>query len=346
VWRILFASVFAWSALTAPASGADVTGAGATFPYPLYATWAAAYKAKTGILVNYQSIGSGGGIKQIQAKTIDFGATDVPLTADELDRAGLLQFPMVMGGIVPVINLRGIPDGALRLDGATLASIFLRETAKWNDRLLVGLNPDLQLPAGAITPIHRADGSGTTFLFTDYLSKVSSGFKDRIGRGAAVEWPAGLGGKGNEGVAALVQRTNGTIGYVEYTYAKQNKMNIVRLKNRAGEFVLPGAAGFRAAAAAADWAAVTNGATLTDAPGDETWPITGVSFILLRKIADHPQAVRGAIGFFAWAYEEGAPIAVSLDYVPVPKSVVKQAKKAWRKIKTPDGQPLWAGPPS
>ncbi len=347
-WRTPYLSaVFALMALVAPVSAADVTGAGATFPYPLYATWAHAYKAKTGISVNYQSIGSGGGIKQIQAKTIDFGATDMPLTGEELDRAGLIQFPVVMGGIVLVVNVAGIDPGTLKLDGAALAGIYLGEIVAWNDGLLAGLNPGLALPGGAITPAHRADGSGTTFLFTDYLSKISPRFRDRIGRGTAVQWPVGLGGKGNEGVAGLVQRTGGTIGYVEYTYAKRNRMSIAQLRNRAGRFVVPSLASFQAVAAGIDWQAPAATGTPTDAAGDESWPIMGVSFILMRRIAERPEAVRHAIDFFAWAYREGGPLAEALDFVPVPEAVARRAVESWQLIKTPNGQPLLAArPPS
>jgi phosphate transport system substrate-binding protein len=326
------------------AQAADISGAGATFPYPIYAKWAEAYKAETGVAINYQSIGSGGGIKQIQARTVDFGASDMPLKPEDLDKSGLIQFPAVMGGVVPVVNVKGISPGALKLDGATLARIYLGEIAKWNDPALKALNPGLDLPNQAIAPVYRSDGSGTTFLFTNYLSKVSPEWKAKVGSNTSVKFPAGLGGKGNEGVAALTGRTDGAIGYVEYAYAKQNRMAHAQLKNAAGNFVQPESGAFQAAAANADWAKAPGfGEVLTNEPGEKSWPITGASFILLYKNAEHPDRTKAVLEFFNWSFLNGQKLADGLDYVPMPKATVDLIHEAWGAIKGPDGQPLWTG---
>jgi phosphate transport system substrate-binding protein len=344
--RILPAIVVATLGIGALASAqaAELSGAGATFPYPVYAKWAEAYKAKTGTALNYQSIGSGGGIKQIQAKTVDFGASDMPLTPEDLDKSGLLQFPMIMGGAVPVINVKGVEPGKLKLDGPTLAKIYLGEVKKWDDPAIAKLNPDLKLPATAIAPIYRSDGSGTNFLFTDYLSKVSPEFKEKVGSNTSVQWPTGLGGKGNEGVAALASRTNGAIGYVEYAYVKQNKMNYAQLQNAAGKFVEPKSESFQAAAANADWEKAPGfRLVLTNQPGDQSWPITGASFILMHKQADKPEQAKAALQFFDWAYKNGSQMAEQLDYVPIPAKVVMLVESTWKQIKGANGQPIWTG---
>jgi phosphate transport system substrate-binding protein len=342
--KIRFAALVAGSVGFAgfAASAADIAGAGATFPYPIYAKWAEAYKAQTGNSLNYQSIGSGGGIKQIKAKTVTFGASDMPLTPEDLEKSGLLQWPMVMGGAVPVFKVKGIESGKLKLDGPTLAKIYMGEVKTWNDPAIAKLNPDLKLPATAIAPVYRSDGSGTNFLFTDYLSKVSPEFQEKIGSNTSVEWPIGLGGKGNEGVAALIGRMEGAIGYVEYAYVKQNKMTYALLQNPAGKFVEPNSETFQAAAANADWANAPGfRVVLTNEPGDKSWPITGASFILMHKAADKPDTAKEALKFFDWSYKEGDKLAEALDYVPMPDSVVKLVEEAWKQIKGPDGQPVW-----
>jgi phosphate transport system substrate-binding protein len=331
-------------AYASTAGAAEISGAGATFPYPVYAKWAEAYKAKTGTSVNYQSIGSGGGIKQIQAKTVDFGASDMPLKADELEKWGLVQFPTVMGGVVPVVNVKGLEPGKLKLDGPTLAAIYLGEIGKWNDPKIAALNPGVALPNQAIAPVYRSDGSGTTFLFTDYLSKVSPAFKEKVGSNTAVQWPAGLGGKGNEGVAALAGRTAGAIGYVEYAYAKQTKMSYALLQNGAGTFVAPESDSFQAAAANADWSKAPGYfLVLTNQPGEKSWPITGASFILLHKTAEKPEHTRQVFDFFAWAFKEGDQMAEALDYVPLPDTLVRQVEQSWTEVKGTNGQPVWSG---
>ncbi|MBI3515733.1 MAG: phosphate ABC transporter substrate-binding protein PstS [Proteobacteria bacterium] len=331
------------------AEAADISGAGATFPYPIYAKWAEAYKAKTGIGMNYQSIGSGGGIKQIKSKTVDFGASDMPLEVKDLDDAGLVQFPMVMGGVVPVVNIKGIQPGQLRLDGTVLADIYMNKIKKWNDQAIAALNPGVTLPDRAIAVVHRSDGSGTTFIFADYLSKVSAEWKAKVGANTSVEWPIGLGGKGNEGVAALTGRTDGAIGYVEYAYVKQNKQLIYALmKNKDGEYVRPESVAFQAAAANADWAKAPGyNVLLTDQPGNASWPISGATFILMYKKQDKPETAKQVLDFFAWAYKSGGQLAESLDYVPMPAKVVDLVEATWkREIKTPNGQPVWSGPAS
>ncbi|PNG25595.1 phosphate ABC transporter substrate-binding protein PstS [Methylocella silvestris] len=326
----------------APVAAADITGAGATFPYPIYAKWAAAYKTETGNGLNYQSIGSGGGVKQIKANTVTFGATDAPLKADELATAGLAQWPMVIGGIVPVVNLEGISDGQLTLDGPTLANIFLGSVKTWDDPAIQKLNPGLKLPATAIAIVHRSDGSGTTFNFTNYLSKISPDWKAKVGEATAVEWPAGIGAKGNEGVANNVIQTKGAIGYVEYAYAKQNKMTTTKLVNHAGTAVTPTVPSFQAAAANADWAhAPGYYQILTDQPGAQSWPITAATFILMQKQPTDAAAAGEALKFFSWAFNKGAKAAEDLDYIPLPEPLIKLVRATWAAdIKGPDGKAL------
>jgi phosphate transport system substrate-binding protein len=323
------------------AIAADITGAGATFPYPLYSKWAEAYKAKTGVGLNYQSIGSGGGIKQIIAKTVDFGASDAPLEPAQLEKEGLIQFPMVMGGVVPVFKLDGIKAGGVRLTGAILADIYLGKITKWNAPQIAAINKDVKLPDQDITVVSRSDGSGTTFIFTHYLSKVSAEWKDKAGNNTSVKWPAGVSGKGNEGVAAYVQRLAGSIGYVEYAYALQNKMTYALLQNKDGNFVAPDDKSFRAAAANADWSKAPGFyLMLTEQPGKESWPITGATFILMHKKQDKPENAAIALKFFDWAYESGDKLALDLDYVPMPDVVVKQVKAEWKKVQDGSGKPI------
>lgn len=323
----------------------DVTGAGATFPYPVYAKWAEAYKAKAGVGMNYQSIGSGGGIKQVRAKTVDFGASDAPLKPEELDKDGMIQFPTVMGGVVPVVNLQGIAAGQLKLDSQALADIYLGKIKKWNDPRLVALNPGVKLPDQDITVVHRSDGSGTTFIFTNYLSKISNEWKDKVGNNASVQWPAptSTGGKGNEGVASFVQRIKGSIGYVEYAYAKQNKLSYTLLKNSAGAFVAPTAEAFQAAAAGADWKNARGFyEILTNEPGKGSWPITGATFILMHKVQPNAERARTVLQFFDWAYKEGDKMALDLDYIPMPDAVVKLIHEQWKnQLKEGSGKPVW-----
>ncbi|VFU10985.1 phosphate transporter subunit; periplasmic-binding component of ABC superfamily [Methylocella tundrae] len=324
------------------ADAADISGAGATFPYPIYAKWADTYKKETGLGLNYQSIGSGGGIKQIKAKTVTFGASDMPLKPEELQEAGLVQFPTVTGGDVPVVSLDGIKPGELLLDGPTLARIFLGEIKTWDDPAIQKLNPKVKLPSMAIVVVHRSDGSGTTFIWTDYLSKVSADWKSKVGASTAVEWPAGIGAKGNEGVANNVIQTRGAIGYVEYAYAKQNKMTFVNMINKDGKSVAPEAESFKAAAANADWANAPGFyQILTDQPGAQSSPIAGATFILMHKAPQDDAAAAAALKFFSWAYEKGDKAAEELDYVPLPDSVVALIKKEWAtEIKGADGKPL------
>jgi len=328
---------------TSTALAVDLTGAGATFPYPIYAKWADAYKKETGIGLNYQSIGSGGGIKQISAKTVDFGASDMPLKPEELEKSGLMQFPTVIGGDVPVVNVKGIAPGQLRLTGAVLADIYLGKVTKWNDPAIAGLNPGVQLPPTAISVVHRSDGSGTTFIWTNYLSKASDEWKSKVGEGTAVNWPTGVGGKGNEGVASYVQRINGAIGYVEYAYAKQNKMAHVLVKNKEGEFSAPSAKSFQAAAAGVDWKAAPGMyLILTDAPGKGAWPIAGATFILMHKAQEKPENAKEVLRFFTWAYEKGDDMAQALDYVPLPNAVVGLIQSSWKsQIKDTAGKPVY-----
>lgn len=324
------------------AIAADISGAGATFPAPIYAKWASAYKGKTGIGLNYQSIGSGGGIAQIKAKTVTFGATDAPLTKAQLDAAGLAQFPTVIGGVVPVINVKGISAGQLTLDGATLAAIYQGKISRWDDPAIKKLNPNAKLPSAAIAVVHRSDGSGTTFNFTDYLSKISPDWKSKVGESTSVEWPAGLGAKGNEGVANNVIQTKASIGYVEFAYAKQNKLTYTDLVNHEGKVVEPTMAAFQAAAANADWANAPGFyQILTDQPGAASWPITAATFILMQKKPQDPAAAAEALKFFTWAFSKGGKMAEELDYIPLPENVVGLVKKTWAaEIKGGDGKPL------
>ena len=312
------------------AFAADITGAGATFPFPVYSKWADAYKKETGSGLNYQSIGSGAGIKQIQAKTVTFGATDMPLKPEQLEKDGLVQWPMVMGAIVPVVNLEGIKPGELVFDGATLASVYLGKITKWDDPSIAKLNPKLKLPSAAIAVVRRSDGSGTTFNFTDYLSKANDEWKTKVGSGTAVEWPTGVGAKGNEGVAGNVSQTKNSIGYVEYAYAKQNNLTYAAMVNKAGKIVQPTVAAFQAAAANADWAnAGGYYLILTDQPGEASWPITAATFILMRKEPTDKAASAEAIKFFKWAFANGDKIAEDLDYIPMPEPVAKLIEKTW-----------------
>jgi phosphate transport system substrate-binding protein len=332
------------AAIAYPAIAIDISGAGATFPYPVYAKWADAYKKETGNGLNYQSIGSGGGIKQITAKTVTFGASDMPLKAAQLEKDGLVQFPMVMGGVVPVINVEGIKPGDVVLDGATLGDIFLGKIKSWDDAAIKKLNANVKLPAQPIVVVHRSDGSGTTFLFTDYLSKVSADWKSKVGANTAVEWPVGIGAKGNEGVANNVGQTKGSIGYVEYAYAKQNKLNHTKLVNKDGKPVAPTAESFMAAAANADWESAPGfGVVLTNEPGAGSWPLAGATFILMHKTAQDAAASREALKFFEWAYGKGSKMAQDLDYVPMPEKAVGSIKRAWStQIKDKEGKPLIA----
>lgn len=330
------------AATVLPAAAVEISGAGATFPYPVYAKWADVYKKETGIGLNYQSIGSGGGIKQIEAKTVTFGATDAPLKGAELDKFGLVQFPMVMGGIVAVVNIEGLKPGELVLDGPTLAEIFLGTVKNWDDPAIKKLNPNAKLPSQAIAIIHRSDGSGTTFNFTYYLSEVSADWKSQVGSATSVEWPAGIGAKGNEGVSNNVSQTKGSIGYVEYAYALQNKLVFTKMVNKAGKSVTPTSEAFQAAAANADWVSVPGyGVILANQSGAESWPMTAATFILIPKQPDDAAAATEALKFFAWAYAKGDKMAEELDYVPMPKKVVGEIEKVWAdQIKDTSGKPL------
>jgi len=336
------AALAAALALPATAFAADITGAGATFPYPIYAKWADAYKKATGMGMNYQSIGSGGGIKQITAKTVNFGASDMPMKAEDLEKNGLMQFPAIMGGVVPVYNLKGIKAGEIKFTGELLANIYLGKVKKWNDAAIAGLNPGVKLPDETITVVHRSDGSGTTFLWTNYLSKVSADWKSAAGEGTSVKWPAGVGGKGNEGVASYVQKISGALGYVEYAYAKQNKLTAGQMKNKAGKFVEPTDTSFKAAAAGAEWTKTPGmGVVLTDQPGDGSWPVTGASFILIHKAQEKPEAGKEVLKFFDWAFANGEKMADELDYVPMPAPVVKVIQAEWKNIKDASGKPVY-----
>ena len=310
------------------ATAQDVTGAGATFPAPLYAKWADAYNKATGARINYQSVGSGAGIKQIKSKTVDFGASDMPLTDEDLAKDGLIQFPTVIGGVVPVVNIAGITPGQIKLTGAVLGDIYLGKITKWNDVALTALNPGVPLPAADISVVRRADGSGTSFIFTNYLSKVNADWKAKVGEGTAVNWPIGAGGKGNEGVAAFVQRLPNSIGYVEYAYVKQNKMTYTLLKNKDGNFVKPSEEAFKAAAAGADWNK-TFFQILTEQPGKASWPITGATYILMYKTQEKAANASNALKFFDWAYANGDQMADDLDYVALPAPVKELVRKQW-----------------
>ena len=342
-WTALAAAGFIAAAAFVPANAADISGAGATFPYPIYAKWADAYKKVTGNGLNYQSIGSGGGIKQITARTVTFGASDMPLQPAELDKIGVIQFPTVMGGIVPVVNLDGIKSGDLTIDGPTLAKIFLGEITKWDDPALKKLNPNAKLPSQAIALVHRSDGSGTTFIFTNYLSKVSEGWKSKVGSNTSVEWPAGIGAKGNEGVANNVGQTKGSIGYVETAYAKQNHLTTTKMVNKDGKTVEATPEAIMSAAGGADWAHAPGFyMILTDSPGAKSWPIAGATFILLPKQPKDPAATKEALKFFEWAYKNGDEMASGLDYIPMPDNVVSLIAAKWKSdIKDDGGKPIY-----
>lgn len=320
-----------------PANAQNVTGAGSTFGAPIYSKWASDYNKITGVKINYQSVGSGAGMQQIDAKTVDFGASDMPLKDEDLAKKGEMQFPTVIGGVIPVVNVKGIAPGQLKLNGQVLGDIYLAKITKWNDPAIKALNPTLALPDATITPVRRADGSGTTFIFTNYLSKVNAEWKAKVGEGTAVNWPAGAGGKGNEGVAAFVGRLPNSIGYLEYAYVKQNKMTYALMQNSAGNFVSPDAAAFKAAAAGADWTKSFY-QILTDEPGKDSWPITGATFILLHKVQDKPAQGAVTLKFFEWAYQNGDQAAEGLDYVPLPASVKAIVQKSWGEIKDASGK--------
>jgi len=334
----IIAAVFAALGATA-AYAEDITGAGASFPAPLYSKWAADYNKATNVKVNYQSVGSGAGIKQIDAKTVDFGASDMPLTDEDLNKKNQIQFPTVIGGVIPVVNIAGVAPGKLLLTGELLADIYLGKITKWDDPALKALNPTLNLPDALIAPVRRSDGSGTSFIFTNYLSKISADWKTKVGESTAPNWPVGLGGKGNEGVSAFVTRIPNSIGYVEYSYVKQNKMTYAKLKNSAGTFVDPDDSAFKAAAAGADWAK-TFYQILTNQPGKDSWPITGATFILMHKVQDKPASAYTSLKFFDWAYKNGDKTADDLDYVPMPNSVKDAIRKSWSQIKDASGKAI------
>ncbi len=328
--------------MTSAHAADQITGAGATFPYPVYSKWAQAYQQKVGTQLNYQAIGSGGGIKQIEAKTVDFGASDKPLTPDELDKNGLMQFPTVMGGIVPILNVKGIKPGELVLDGKTLADIFMGKVTKWNDKEIQELNPKVKLPGSDIAVVHRSDGSGTTFNFTYYLGDVSPDWKSKVGVDASVQWPTGTGGKGNQGVANYVSRLKNSIGYVEYAYALQNKLTYAKMKNKDGNVVSPTQETFQAAAAGADWKNAKGFyLILANQPGKDSWPMTAATFILLHKQVEKPEQIKTVLNFFDWAYKNGDDAAAKLDYVPFPDSVVKLIRQAWANDLKADGKPVY-----
>ena len=342
-WTALAAAGFIATAAIVPAKAADISGAGATFPYPIYAKWADAYKKSSGNGLNYQSIGSGGGIKQISARTVTFGASDMPLQPAELDKIGCIQFPTVMGGIVPVVNLEGINANELTIDGPTLAKIYLGEVKKWNDPALAKLNPKAKLPDQAIALVHRSDGSGTTFIFTNYLSKVSDEWKSKVGSNTSVEWPGGIGAKGNEGVSNNVGNTKGAIGYVETAYAKQNHLTTMKMINKDGQTVAATPEAIMSAAAGADWSKAPGFyMILTDSAGAKSWPIAGATFILVPKQPKDPAATKEALDFFAWAYKNGSEMASSLDYIPMPNNVVEMIQAKWKsEIKGDGGKPVY-----
>jgi phosphate transport system substrate-binding protein len=333
-------------AASTSAFAADITGAGATFPFPLYSKWADAYKKETGNGLNYQSIGSGAGIKQIVAKTVTFGASDMPLKPEQLEKDGMIQWPQAMGALVPVVNLEGIKPGELVFSGELLGDIYLGKIKKWDDPAIAKLNPKVKLPSDAITVVRRSDGSGTTFIWTDYLSKTNAEWKTKAGAGTAVEWPTGVGAKGNEGVAGNVSQTKNSIGYVEYAYAKQNKMAHALIANKDGVYNPPAAKSFQAAAANADWKnAPGYYLLLTDQPGQASWPITGASFILMHKTQEKPESAKELLRFFDWSYRNGGAMAEALDYVPMPDPVVAMVEESWKtQLAGPDGEPVWTGP--
>jgi phosphate transport system substrate-binding protein len=341
---LMIVAVACWVALCAPARSQDVLGAGSTFVYPVLLKWADAYRTATGVEVIYQGIGSGAGIWQIRRGTVDFGASDAPLRAEELSAAGLMQFPLVVGGVVPVVNLDGIRPGQLRLTGYVLADIYRGKITRWNADAISSLNPGLALPDQAIVPIHRADGSGTTFVFADFLARVSAPWRDEIGVGPVVDFPSGFGGRGNDGVALFTSRTKGAIGYVEYSYALKSRLAYASVKNRAGEFVIPSRQSFRSAVANADWdGALSFQASLADRPGAQTWPITGATFVLIHKQQQKYLTANAMLKFFDWSYRTGAGLADELNYVPLPGSVVQRVEAAWPDVKDLQGQPAWTG---
>ena len=331
------ATLIAASAVSTVALAQDITGAGATFPAPLYAKWAEAYNKASGARINYQSVGSGAGLKQIRSKTVDFGASDMPLKDDELAKDGLVQFPTVIGGVVPVVNIKGVQPGQIKLTGAILGDIYLGKLTKWNDPALTALNPGVPLPDAAISVVRRADGSGTSFIFTNYLSKVNPEWQAKVGEGTAVNWPTGAGGKGNEGVSSYVQRLPNSIGYVEYAYAKQNKMSYVQLKNKDGNFVAPDDVNFKAAAAGADWSKSFY-QVLTEQAGKDAWPLTGATFIMMQKVQDKPVQASNSLKFFEWAYGNGDKMAGELEYVALPDAVKALVRKQWGDIKDTSGK--------
>ena len=337
--RILVAGALSAMALSHAMAQQEATGAGASFPAPLYSKWAADYHKAAGVKINYQSVGSGAGLRQIEAKTVDFGASDAPLKDEDLAKKGLVQFPTVIGGVVPVVNIQGITAGQLKLSGQVLGDIYLGKVTHWNDPAIVALNPGVKLPEAAIAPVRRADGSGTSFIFTNYLSTVNAEWKSKVCEGTAVNWPTGAGGKGNEGVAAFVGRLANSIGYVEYAYVKQNKLNYVQLQNAEGAFVAPDDDAFKAAAAGADWSKSFY-QILTNQPGKASWPITGATFILMHKSQDKPQQAAASLKFFEWAYQNGDKTAADLDYVPMPDSVKRVIVKSWGEIKDAAGKPI------
>ena len=340
--KILKGLLISAGLIAGAANAGQITGAGATFPAPMYAKWAEAYKAQTGTALNYQGIGSGGGIKQIIAKTVDFGASDDPVPAADLEKNGLAQFPAVIGGVVPVVNVQGVAPGQLKLNNDVLSDIFRGKVTKWNDPAIASVNPGLKLPDTAITLVYRSDSSGTTAVFTDFLSQVSPPFKGVVGSGKTVNWPSGVGGKGNAGVAANVTKIDGAVGYVEYAYAKQNKMIYVSLINRDGKAVKPSAESFVAAAAKANWTGTPNFAVnLNNQPGAGSWPITSATFILMYKKAEKPEQSGEVLKFFNWALTKGQKMATDLDYVPLPDNAVKAITKSWNDIKGPDGKPVF-----
>lgn len=336
---LIVSAGLAMVSFTSLAAAQDVTGAGASFPAPLYSKWAADYNKATNVKINYQSVGSGAGLRQIEAKTVDFGASDAPLKDEDLAKKGLMQFPTVIGGVVPVVNIKGITPGQLKLTGPVLGDIFLGKITNWTDPAIKALNPTLALPDAAIAPVRRADGSGTSFIFTNYLSKVNPEWKSKVGEGTAVNWPVGAGGKGNEGVAAFVSRLPNSIGYVEYAYVKQNKMIFAQLRNSAGTYVSPDDGAFKAAAAGADWAKSFY-QILTEQPGKDSWPITGATFILMQKVQDKPAQATAVLKFFDWAYKGGDKTADDLDYVPMPAGVKTAVEKSWADIKDASGKAI------
>ena len=337
--RVLVAGVVAAGAFSSAFAQQEATGAGASFPAPLYSKWASDYNKATGVKINYQSVGSGAGQRQIEAKTVDFGASDAPLKDEDLNKKGLVQFPTVIGGVVPVVNIKGIAPGQIKLSGQVLGDIYLGKISNWSDPAIKALNPGVALPDASIAPVRRADGSGTSFIFTNYLSKVNAEWKSKVGEGTAVNWPTGAGGKGNEGVAAFVGRLPNSIGYVEYAYVKQNKMTYVQMQNAEGQFVSPDDSAFKAAAAGADWAKSFY-QILTNQPGKESWPITGATFILMQKSQEKPVQAATSLKFFEWAYKTGDKTASDLDYVPMPDSVKETILKSWTAIQDTSGKAI------